>query len=222
LWWVLSCCLAALLRPEVAPAQESHEARNRVGFALSVAQQVANDRVEAVLVASAEATEAAECASQVNAAMSWALPRAQGKSGVSVRTGGYSTQPIYDEGRLRRWRARQELVLAGADVEAVTAVVSDLQARMALESFDFSVSDERRRRTEDGLIERALEGFRERAELIRRSLDARAWRLDDVSIETGGGGFVPRMQQTRMLEAVAVEAGTSRVEVQIRATIVLE
>jgi predicted secreted protein len=211
-----------LLVAGTANAQQSSEAGNRVSFQVAATRQVANDRVEALLVASAEASDAADCAGQVNAAMAWALESARGKTGVSLHTSGYSTQPLYDEGRLRRWRARQELVLSASDAGALTELVGKLQERLALQAFTFSVSEERRRTTEDALIEEALQGFRERADLIRRSLDARAWRLDEVGIETGRGSPVPHPRQARMAEGVAVEAGTSRVQVQVRATIILE
>jgi predicted secreted protein len=221
-WIASGIGVAMFLLAGVAHAQEQSEARNRVSFQVAATRQVANDRVEALLVASAEASDAADCASQVNDAMTWALDRARGKTGVSVYTSGYSTQPLYDEGRLRRWRARQELVLSASDPEALTELVGKLQERLALQAFTFSVSDERRRKTEDALIEEALAGFGKRADLIRRSLGARAWRIDEVGIDAGRGGPVPRLQQARMAEGVAVEAGTSRVQVQVRATIVLE
>ena len=221
---VLALFVASLfLTPEVG-AVESDEARNRVSFQVNAARAVENDRVGAVLVASAEAAEAADCAATVNEAMAWALDRSRGQAGVSVRSGGYNTHPVYDDGKIRRWRARQELILDGSDTEALVDIVGKLQSKLALESFRFSISDARRRETEDLLIEEALKDFRERAELVRGSLDARSWRLDELSINTGQG-VVPHMRMQRMeaqAAGPAVESGTSRVTVQVRGTIALE
>ena len=213
--------LGSFLAPP-ALAQQG-EAGNRVSFHVETARAVANDRVEAVLAATAEDGEAARAAATVNEAMSWALSHVRGRQKVKVRTGSYSTQPVHEDGRIRRWRARQELRLAGEDVDEVSALVGELQSRLVLESFRFHVSDTRRRRVEDELIEEALAAFRERADLVHRSLDFTAWRIDEISIETGQG-VVPmrRMAESRVAAAPAVEAGTSRIQLTVRGTIVLE
>ena len=222
--WMLTLCVGSLLLTPEVGAVESAEARNRVSFQVRATRTVENDRVGAVLVASAEAAEAADCAAAVNEAMAWALDRSRGQTGVSVRSGGYNTHPVYDDGKIRRWRARQELILEGSDTEALAGVVGKLQSKLALESFQFSISDARRRETEDALIGEALGAFRERAELVRRSLDAQSWRLDEVFLDTEQG-VVPHMKMQRMeaqLAGPAVESGTSQVTIQVRGTIALE
>ena len=69
--------------------------------------------------------------------------------------------------------------------------------------------------------------YRTRAELIRQGLDAAGYAIDDLSLDTsGGGGPRPRMMRAKAnsLEAAppAVEGGTSRVQVSARGSIVLE
>ena len=216
-----------LALPATAAAQVDHSG-NRVSFQVEASRMVGNDRVTAVLLASAESKDATRCAAQVNEAMAWALERARGRAGVSVHSGGYSTQPVYDEGELTHWRASQELLLDSADIEAVIAIASALQERLTLSSLSFGISPELRRRSEDALIEQALGDFRERAELVRRSLDARSWRAHEVSI---GASHALRPVQRHQLRAlgyaaqnagVAAEPGSSRVMVHVQATIVLE
>lgn len=222
---LLLCCLPVA---GVAESNASNEARNRVSFRVEVQRQAENDRLEAVLVASAEEADPAECARTVNSAMAWALEQARGNADVTVATTGYHTQPVYEDGKIRRWRAQQQLSLTSADTEAVVGIVSRLQARLALQSFVFSLSPERRRQIEDGLIEEALADFRARAELVRLSLDARTWRLDELSIDTDRGVIQPhRLERARVASMsaappVAVEAGTSQVSIHVMATVVLE
>lgn len=224
----LHCLLAvSLLCCVPGPgAAESHEARHRVSFRVEAQRSVENDRVRAVLVASAEEVDPTECAQIVNQAMGWALEQARSGEGVEVSTSAYHTQPVYDEGRIRRWRARQELSLRSADTEAVVKLVTRLQSRLTLQSFTFSLSPERRERTEDALIEEALGGFQRRAELVRRSLAAQGWRIDEIDIDANRQPIPVRHGEARAMLAskapVAVEAGTSQVSIHVRATIVLE
>ena len=219
--------LFLLALPVVATAQVEH-AGNRASFQVEVSRMVANDRVTAVLAASAEAKDPTRCAAEVNDAMRWALSQARGKAGVSVRSGGYSTQPIHDdEGHLTHWRASQELLLDSSDIESVIGIASALQERLALTSLSFGISPGLRKRTEDALIEEALADFRERADLVRRSLGLASWRVHEVSI---GASHALRPVASRSLRAlnsmqsapVAAEPGSSRVVVHVQASIALE
>ena len=210
-----------LVAGDIAVAEE---AGHRVSFRVSRAQDVDNDRVDAVLAASAETPRASAAAAEVNRVMQWALERARREKGVSARTTGYRTFPVHEDGQIRRWRAHQELRLESGDVEAITAVVGELQARLALQSFSFRVSDAARRQAEAELIDQAMAAFRSRAEQGQRGLDAKAWALDELSIDPGMRRPPLRMQALGKgaQGAPAVEAGTSRIEVGVQATIVLE
>lgn len=217
-------CVLAALQLGAGGIAAAEEAGQRVSFHVSRAQDVDNDRVDAVLAASAETPRASDAAGEVNRAMRWALERAGREKGVTARTTGYRTYPVHEDGKIRRWRAHQELRLESGDVEAVTALVGELQSRLALQSFSFRVSDAARRQAEGELIDQALEAFRSRADQVQRGLEARAWTLDELSIDPGMQRPPLRMQALGKgaQGAPAVEAGTSRVEVRVQATIVLE
>ena len=214
----------AALQWAAADLAVAEEAGHRVSFRVSRAQDVDNDRVDAVLAASAETPRAPDAAGEVNRAMQWALERARREEAVIARTTGYRTYPVHEDGQIRRWRAHQELLLESGDVEAITALVGELQARLALQSFSFRVSDVARRQAEAELIDQALAAFRSRAEQVQRGLDAKAWSLDELSIDPGMQRPPLRMRALGKgaQGAPAVEAGTSRIEVGVQATIVLE
>jgi predicted secreted protein len=176
---------------------------------------------------SAEDSDPAALADRINREMAWGLEQARAESRVKPRSGGYSTHPVHDEdGRIRRWRASQQLVLEGGDSAAMTALVGRLQARLQLVSFDFSVSEERRRKVQEELVSEALAAFRARAALVARGLGASGYALDDVSVETGSPGYpMPRMRMEMAaadMAPPAVEAGTSRVSVTVQGSVVLD
>ena len=202
--------------------------QHRVRFQVESTRDVANDWIVAVVGVSAEDANPAALADRVNRDMAWALEQARAQSKVEAKSGGYSTHPVYEEGRLRRWSASQQLVLEGSDTAAMTALVGTLQSRLQLVSFDFSVSEARRRKVQEELVSEALAAFRARAALVAKGLDASGYAIDDVSVETGAPGYPMPMRTEVMAMAKAnvappaVEAGTSRVVVTVQGSIVLD
>jgi predicted secreted protein len=159
--------------------------------------------------------------------MAWALDKAHSRKGVEVETGGYTTSPVVEKGRTRRWRASQTLRIAGADFEAATALIGALQERLQLQGIDFRVSPKLRRKTEDALIEEVLEAFQDRAKLIRQKLGAKGYEIVRIDVQTAGGAPVPRYHEMRAMAMSemaepALAGGTSEVRVGVAATIELE
>jgi len=143
-----------------------------------------------------------------------------------VKSGGYSTHPVHEKGKLRRWRASQDLILESGDVEAVTKLVGTLQSELQLRSIGFSVSPERRRGIEDELVAEVLAAFRARAEIVRRSLGARSYEIVQISINTQGGApprpvrmMAMEMASASQVRAPALEGGSSRIVVHASGTI---
>jgi len=202
---------------------------NRVSFQVEASREVPNDWIQALIGITDEDTNAARLANRVNTRMARALGIARKQSDVQVESGGYSTHPIYEEGKLRRWRASQDLVLESADIDAITALIGDLQGDLQLRNIGFSISPDARRRVEDDLIAEALAAFKARAEIVRKNLDARSYELVDASINTSGGQPPQpvRMEMDMRMRTAAVappalEGGSSRISVYVNGTIELE
>jgi predicted secreted protein len=221
--------IVALALAAAASAAEDRPNR-RVGFSVERSREVANDWVTAVLSVTHEDPSAAEVAERINRDMTWALGLAKARGAVRSRTGGYSTVPVHDprRGSVRHWRGAQELVLESGDVEAVTALVGQLQERLQVQSLAFSVSPERRRKVEDELIAEALQAFQARADLARKSFGAAGYRLVEVSVGTGGGGPPPIRPMMRAMaaeaavEPPALAGGTTEITATAGGTIELQ
>jgi predicted secreted protein len=208
-------------------AHEPEEPSDRVQFSVERSREVANDWVRAVLGVTETDPDPAALADRVNRSMAWALEIARAAKGVTAKSGGYHTSPIYDEGKLRRWTASQELLLESADAGALSDLVGRLQERLQLRGLVFEVSPERRREVEDELIAEALAAFRERAEIVRKAFGASGWGVGQIAIDSGGAPPpMPQMLAMRaeMAEVAppAVEPGSSRVSVHVTGSIELE
>jgi predicted secreted protein len=209
-----------------AMAAEDTPRYNQIHFQVERSRPVENDRMQAVLSLTAEDDNAARLADQINRSMDAALKTAKARVKVEVRTSSYRTYPVYNKEKIQRWRATQELLLEGSDFAELGNLIGQLQERLQVTSINFSVSAERRRVVEDELIAQALDAFKQRAELVRKQLAAKGYRIVDVSINTGGAPPVPMMRglamETASVAPPAVEAGTSTLNVNVGGVIVLQ
>ena len=187
---------------------DSETPMRRVSFGVEASREVANDWVRAVLGSTHEAEDPADVAREINQDVRWALDLAKKQPALRARTGGYRTQPIQDPKRatLRHWRGSQELILEGADSEAMSELIGKLQARLQVSSLEFEVSLAQRREVEEALLAEALEAFRRRAELVRKTLGASGYEIVDIQLSGGSVEPPPRPMMMRAMEANAMPA----------------
>lgn len=202
---------------------------NQVHLQVERSQPVENDRMHAVLSATAEDAEPAHAADEVNRAMAWALKTAKSQPKIEAQTGGYRTYPVYEKQKIARWRAAQELVLEGGDFAQLGALIGKLQERLQVTAVNFTVSPERRRAVEDALIAQALDAFKHRATLVRKQLGAAGYRVIDVAINTGGAVPPPVPMRAEAFDLAsksvappALQGGTSTLTVNVGGSIELQ
>ncbi|MCA9505686.1 MAG: SIMPL domain-containing protein [Spirochaetaceae bacterium] len=214
-----------------AQIQVGETPRHRAAFQVEAVREIANDWVTARLSVVAEGQQPAAVAAAVNEAMARATTQAKRVADVDVRSGAYVTHPVYDDGRIVRWRAQQELRLESGNVDRLARLIGDLQSdAVLLSSIDFSVRRETREALEDELIEEALAAFRARAGLVAKGMGSKSWSLVELSVG-GSHGAPPRVAmdyaETRMLSKAAapapvLEAGTSELRMQVSGTVELD
>jgi predicted secreted protein len=211
-------------------SHDAIDARNRASLQVEVDREVANDWATARLSVVAEGKQPATVATAVNEKMKVALASAKRVKGVEVQSGAYVSQPVYDDARIVRWRARQELRVESGDVKKLSELIGTLQAESVLLSgIDFSVRPATRDEVEEELVTEALAAFRARSTLIAKGMGAGDWSL--VALSVGRSGHEPRlvharaeaqMMSTSKSTPPVFEAGTSRIRVQIEGTVELE
>ena len=204
-------------------AAETAVVEDQVSFQVEVGREVGNDRMLAILNATAEEKKPADLADRINSTMAWALDQARANKQVTLRSGSYQTYPVYGENRkIVRWRGHQELQLESQDVDQLSQLVGTLQSQLQMQSLQFSVSHDRRQQVENELIEQALEAYQARAEIVRKSLGAKTYKLLDINIHSTGRSPVIPMRAEAVstmsrssVSKPALEQGTSRVDVQV-------
>jgi predicted secreted protein len=221
----IASLLIAAAGLNAAWADETATTLDQIEFQTQAAREVDNDQMQVVLAAEKENTDPARLADEINRAMDWALQQARAQSGVRSRSGAYHTYPVYDQQRIVRWRATQELILEGGQTAALNGLVGRLQDRLQVRAMNFTVSEQRQGQIEKELTGEALDNFRQRAQAIAERLGAAGYDIVRLQLQdnTGAPPPTPMPVMERMLKAadtaVASEAGTSRLTVGVYAVI---
>ncbi len=219
-------CWAVLLGG-AAQAQSGSEPQYDV-YSLSseASAEVPNDLMIANLVVQQEDADPARLAEKVNATMSWATEQLRAFDTLKISTRDYQTYPRYDTSQVRRligWRATQSLQLETEDFGAAGKAIQILQEKLQVKGIRHMAKESTRREASDALIGEALDAFKARAELVQQNMGATSYRVLDVNIQTGESSapmFTARAEMADMARSAvaaepALEAGTSRVNVQV-------
>lgn len=216
----------ALAVSATARADDTDAALDRIEFQTEATREVDNDMMQVILAVEKEHADPARLADEINRAMGWALQQARAQTGVHSRSGAYHTFPVYDQQRIVRWRAVQELVLESEQSAALNGLVGRLQDRLQVRAMTFSVSEGQQARIEQELTGEALDNFKQRAQAIAERLGAAGYDIVRLQLQQDAGAPpMPMQSMVRMLKTedapVASEAGTSRLTVGVYAVIQL-
>ena len=209
-WLIATLALAsahAWAADAVAPAVPT------VSVTASATMSVANDRMFAWLRAEVDNTDPARAAAEVNARVGKAIARAKGAPGVEVKTSGYSSYQFTDKANVTRWRVQQSISLESGDFAALAALLTRMQAEdtLVMSGMSFGVSNEARRKAEDGLTQEAIKSWQARAQSASKALGFDAWRVGRVNVMTGE----PPMRQPMMrMQAAGAGAGAPPVNAE--------
>ena len=201
---------------------------NRVSLNESAHADVDNDLLVAVLFAQAEGPDATTPADQVNRQMDWAVSMAKSLPEVKTQTLGYRTQAIYNKGKIRGWRVNHSLRLESRDSRLLGDLIARLQEQLRVQSIDYQVSNEQRRRHQDVLTTEALARFQGRARHVAKALGRSGYRVVRININDGHRSPVP-MARGMAMEAGAdmavaparIEAGSQQLTVSVNGEIEL-
>ncbi len=203
-----------------AAAAEPSPRYNTVELQAEAQREVQNDLLNASLYVELNDPGPAALANAINKRINDALRVAKDTKGVTVRSGGNQTYPVYAKDNvLQGWRGRAEIRIESRDFEAASGLIGKLQAGMQLGNMTFSVSPEARRAAENELIAEAIAAFKARAEIVKAALAGRGYKLQHLNVANRYSTPPPRPLMARMavsaqeVTAPNLEAGVSLVTV---------
>lgn len=222
----LSSCVAL----PVFAAEPAKPAGTLIDFRVDVQRPVANDLGRANAYVELTGSDPAEVARKVKAIIADGLATAKAQPGITVKSGGTHTYPIYSKtGRvIENWRMRSELLLESRDSSALSAAAGKLQGgALAIGGINFSPAPETRRKADDDATIEAIEAFNAKAARIAATLK-KPYKIRMMNVN--GAGHFPQpypMARGAVMMASAesapmpVEAGESNITVNVSGQIEL-
>ena len=209
--WIFSAL--ALVLAGSALAADPAPRYNMVELQAEAQRELANDTVSASLYVELNDANPAALAAALNKAANEALRTAREYPAVHARSGNNQTYPVYAKGNvLQGWRGRAEIRLESKDFEAASRLIGKLQAGMQLANTAFSISSEARRQAENELIAEAIAAFKVRADIVRRALAGRSYKIQRLNVSTGYSAPPPRFAIARAMAAAAPEVAPPNLE----------
>jgi len=199
---------------------------NTVNLQAQAERDIPNDQMTVALVTEHDGSDAARVARMINQDMAWALEVIKKHPFAQYQTKGYRTWPLYDaDQEITGWHALQEVELASSNMEGLSGLIGKLQEKMQVREMSFSPTDATRRKIENELILEAMQAFRERIGIVRKTMDDKNYRIINLTINTGG--HQPPVFYERALAASAtaespppaVQAGTSRMVITVNGSV---
>jgi predicted secreted protein len=149
------------------------------------------------------------------------------EKGISVQTGSFNTQPVYNKQQIVGWRSRQSITVKSTDATRLSDLLGKLQEHVQIEHIGYGVSDEGRAKAEDQLIRLAIGNFNARARLVSGEMGSRDYRLVNMNVSTSQQGPIIHRTMAMMERADAnvappIKAGTQNIQVTIQGSIELQ
>jgi predicted secreted protein len=127
-----------------AMAHDDETHYDRIHLSVSATAQLENDTMVATLSAQEEGSQAAELSAMVNKRIRNALELVKKHPQIKHQTNAYSSNPIYNKNKISGWRVSQSLRLESSNMALMSDVLGELQADLALQSMQFTVSRQAR------------------------------------------------------------------------------
>lgn len=222
--------LLALLAASATAAQTQDAAKQAtlpsVSLSANATRTVQNDIATASLFVEKEDTDAAVASEAVTLQANKAHALLKDFSGLKVKTANRQAYPVWDKNRVTRWRVRHELLVEGADFNALSKAIGTLQPHAQLGGIRFSVSSKLREATENQLIQQASADFQKRADLVSSSFGAKAYRIKEIAVHSGEPSPIMPFRAQAMVAAAestppVLEGGSNEISVTISGSIEL-
>lgn len=212
--------------------REARPAANLMSLSASASLEPLHDRVELVLAAQQEGPDAAALQRALAQVLGQALERARPETSpgqVELSTGPFQVQPRHDnEGRIRGWFGRAELVLAGQDLARLSALAGKL-AGLQLTQVRWGLSPALRQATQAQAQALAVQRFRAKAQSLAQQFGFRDYTLREVQVSDGDeprpvSPMMPRAMAgiAAMDMAVPLQAGRGSVSVTVSGSVLLQ
>ncbi|MFK7974381.1 MAG: SIMPL domain-containing protein [Rickettsiaceae bacterium] len=198
--------------------------------------EIEEDQLVANLRFETEGKNSTVVQSKVNSVMTEALASIKKNRNLNVYTGQYSVykySPNNKEKEITKdvWHANQSVIISGTVVDDIKKITSNLQEKgFAVNSYNYSLSTDKREKTRDSLMEQAIAKLVQKAQRVANSLGKKEIQIVNLNINTDADApspsnqFAFRLQsgvQNKIIAPVALP-GQSQVSMAVTGKILIK
>ncbi|GKT11940.1 MAG: hypothetical protein ISEC1_P0913 [Thiomicrorhabdus sp.] len=201
---------------------------NQVHFSISESEQINNNIVSVSFRKQTQASSAQSVTREINIAMADAVALLKKYPDITPQTSQYNIRPVYNKNRvISHWMGSQTLTITFNNQPKLLAALTELQALLSYQSMQFSVSAANRQTALNKLMLKAIKHFQQQADIIAQSFSSAQYKILETRINMPSpspfrqGPPPARMMMAESTSAPAVEAGKSRLQVQISGILLL-
>lgn len=195
----------------------------------SASMDVENDELITRLQVFEQGKDPAKLTNMVNKKTALVLDAVKNFKAIKAETSNYSTQPIYDDGKIASWRVSQQLTLETRQFDQMSQFIADINTLANIQSMQFMVSDDRAEKVKTELLKQAISKFKDKAKLISHEFDRSGYEIVSISIDGNAFNPMPMMERANMMSAdmqmkgapAALAGGSNEVSVNVRGSIKL-
>ena len=127
----------------------------------SASMDVENDELITRLQVFEQGKDPAKLTNMVNKKTALVLDAVKNFNAIKAETSNYSTQPIYDDGKIASWRVSQQLTLETRQFDQMSQFIADINTLANIQSMQFMVSDDRAEQVKTDLLKQAISKFKD-------------------------------------------------------------
>lgn len=220
--------LLCALSIQPVQADDKQPSGHKIHFSITESENVGNDRVSITFSHVAQGATPQSVTEQINKRMKSAFAVLKRYPDIVAQTSQYNIYPVYQKQLISHWRGQQSLTIHFENRPQEMTVLDEIQPHLAYKSMQFSVSDTRRKEVLEQLTRKAIQTYRQRAQLIASEFANAKYQLLETHINT------PNIPVARALYARAetamasdmsapnVAAGESKIQIQISGRLLLK
>lgn len=207
--------------------------QNTLDFSVVVEKEVPMDILQVRLFIQEEDANLQNLHKTVSDKLNQALTKIKAQAKVVIQQNNRNTSVRYDaKGRKNGWTERAELLLESQDFYALSQLIDDVSDVLSISSVNAKLSFSAQDKLDDELTQAVLAKFRQKADLMTKSLQAKSYRIVSLSLPNtqqrqsanGYDGDFTMYRAAKLSateEPVQLESGTTHLKKQLNATIEL-
>lgn len=223
--------LATALPLQAAEPNSNVQDTQQISFSVQISRQVERDTMQVVLYAQESGKTLKAISASVTDKLNLAVEEAK-KRNIQTGMTNRRTNMTYDkQGKPNGWIDYAEISLESKDFTALSELIAATGEQLAVQDIRFTLSDQQKQSLEQALTEEALQAFKQKAELIRKNLSAKAYQIASLDIGSpndGGADSQPVYYERKMalsssaeIPAMQVQSGVADLKIQLHASIKL-